>query len=65
MAPSRRSLFSIFRWPLLIGIASGFGLVAALVADGPWDVVASLALLVPTALTCWFVWTSRRSRAAG
>jgi hypothetical protein len=55
MAPARRNLYSIFRWPLAIGIASSFGLMAALVADGNWDVLAALSLLLPTALTCWFV----------
>jgi hypothetical protein len=54
MRPTRRSLVVIFRWPLLIGIASGYGLVAALVADGFWDWVGSLALFVPVALAAWF-----------
>ena len=52
--PTRRSLAVIFRWPILIGIASGYGLVAALVADGLWDWLGSLALFVPVALACWF-----------
>jgi hypothetical protein len=54
MTATRRSLAVIFRWPLLIGIASGYGLVAALVADGVWDWLGSLTLFVPVALACWF-----------
>jgi hypothetical protein len=62
MPPSRRSLYSILRWPLLVAVASGFGLVAALVADGMWDALAALSLFVPAALTVWF-WL--RARGAG
>ena len=54
MTPTRRSLAVIFRWPVLIGIASGYGLVSALVADGLWDWLGSLALFVPVALAAWF-----------
>lgn len=54
MTRSRRSAIAIFRWPILIGVAAGFGLVAALVADGMWDWIASLSLLAPVVLTAWF-----------
>ena len=54
MTPTRRGLATIFRWPLVIGIASGYGLISALVADGLWDWFGSLALFVPVALACWF-----------
>ena len=55
MTSSRRSVAVIFRWPLLIGIASGYGLVSALIADGLWDWIGSLALFVPVALSAWFL----------
>jgi hypothetical protein len=61
MTPARRSLAVIFRWPLLIGIASGYGLVSALVADGLWDWIGSIALFVPVALASWF-WLFRPAR---
>jgi hypothetical protein len=54
VASARRSLYFILRWPLLVAAASGFGLVAALVADGTWDLLAALALFLPAALTGWF-----------
>jgi hypothetical protein len=54
LTSSRRSLAVVFRWPLLVGIASGYGLVAALVADGFWDWVGALTLFVPVALASWF-----------
>jgi hypothetical protein len=53
-ARPRRSAIAIFRWPVLVGVAAGFGLVAALVADGMWDWAASLSLMVPVVLTAWF-----------
>ncbi|MCY1283824.1 hypothetical protein D9M68_402630 [compost metagenome] len=52
----RRGLWMIFRWPLLIGLLSTFGLVSALVADGAWDLLSWLALGVPLLLVGW-VWT--------
>jgi hypothetical protein len=54
MTPHRRSLAAIFRWPLLIGLASAYGLVSALVADGFWDWAASIGLAVPVVLAAWF-----------
>ncbi|MPZ40421.1 MAG: hypothetical protein GEU95_20690 [Rhizobiales bacterium] len=54
MMRQRRSAAVIFRWPLLIGVATGYGLVSALVADGLWDWIASLSLAVPVALAVWF-----------
>ena len=33
----RQSLWSIFRWPLLLGVLSLTGLIGALLWDGLWD----------------------------
>jgi hypothetical protein len=57
MAP-RRSNLLIFRWPLVIGVASAFGLVAALVADDAWDWLAAMALAAPVLLTILFAFRS-------
>jgi len=40
----RLNAWRIFRWPLAIGVASIVGLVAALVGDGPLDVLSWLLL---------------------
>lgn len=45
--PATRSLWMIFRWPLLVGVVSLVGLVSALVGDGVWDALSWLALGVP------------------
>ncbi len=37
-------LMQIFRWPLMLAIASSVGLVAALVGDGLYDVVSWVCL---------------------
>ncbi len=42
--PRRLDAWRIFRWPLGIGGASIVGLVAALVGDGPLDVLSWLLL---------------------
>lgn len=42
--PKRLDAWRIFRWPLAIGVASIVGLVAALVGDGPLDVLSWVLL---------------------
>ena len=49
---SRQSLRRIFAAPALIALASGAGLVGALVGDGPWDVASSLCLAIPAIIFC-------------
>ena len=39
-----RSLWRIFRAPLLLAVVSGGGLLSALVGDGAWDVLSWLLL---------------------
>lgn len=48
-----RSPRQIFAVPLAMGIVSAFGLVAALVGDGAWDVAGWLALAVPLVVIGW------------
>lgn len=50
-------LLRIFAAPALIFALSLFGLVAALIGDGPWDAAGWLGLLAPFAALAW---TSRR-----
>jgi hypothetical protein len=38
--------------PVLLGVASAFGLAAGLLGDGVWDWVAALALAAPLAVAC-------------
>jgi len=55
-----RTLFGpIWRWPLVLAVLSLVGLVAALLADGPWDTLSWVALAVPVAVSAWHSW--RRS----
>ncbi|CAD5107298.1 hypothetical protein [Zestomonas carbonaria] len=51
----KRGLWMIFRWPLLIAVVSGFGLVAALLGDGFYDLLSWLSLGIPLVLIGW-VW---------
>lgn len=37
----------LWTWPILLGAASAFGLVAALLADGWWDMLSTAALAMP------------------
>lgn len=49
----------IWRGPTLLALLSLFGLVAALLADGLWDLLSWMALGVPVAVCAWYAW--RRS----
>jgi hypothetical protein len=51
--------------PILLGILTCVGLVAALVADGIWDAVSWIGLGLPVAVVVWFVWLAPDRRAAG
>jgi hypothetical protein len=47
--------------PATLGVISAVGLVAALLADGLWDVLSWLALAAPVVVSAWGLWWSRHS----
>ncbi len=55
-----QSGWRIFRWPILIALASAVGLVAALVGDGVYDVVSWIALggTVVVMIAAWRGWSA-------
>jgi hypothetical protein len=53
MGREHRSLWKIFRWPLLLGLSSGVGLVSALLGDGVWDALSWITLGIPVAVIAW------------
>ena len=55
----RVALTRTFFVPGLLALASGAGLVAALVSDGAWDLVAWLAIGAPLASIGW-AWRAAR-----
>lgn len=52
--------WTIFRIPLLLAAVSAFGLIAALLVDGPADNLWAAAVAVPLAVVLAF-WLRRRS----
>ncbi|HWU84511.1 MAG TPA: hypothetical protein VN028_04170 [Rhodocyclaceae bacterium] len=56
---SVRSLGQVFRWPLVLGLLTCVGLISALVADGIWDGLSWLLLLVPVAIGIVCGWFTR------
>lgn len=48
---SARRIYGI---PSVLAILSGAGLISALLADGLWDVVSWIALLIPAVVVVWF-----------
>jgi len=51
--------WTIFRVPLLLAAVSGFGLIAALLVDGPADLLWAAAVAVPLGVVAAF-WFARR-----
>jgi hypothetical protein len=43
----------VWGMPLLLGASTVFGLVAGLLEDGFWDVVAAAALALPVLVGAW------------
>lgn len=56
MSQDRRlSSLAIWAWPLLQGVLTSIGLVAALFSDGGWgDTLANVCLGIPVAVGLWF-----------
>lgn len=50
------SLWQVFRWPLLLGVATVIGLVSALVADGWGDALSWVLLSLPMAVSLWYIY---------
>jgi hypothetical protein len=57
---NHKTLRQIFATPILIGVLSTVGLIAALVGDGWWDGVSWLTLALPVLLYFFFVLRRRR-----
>jgi hypothetical protein len=57
-------LIRVFKWPAVIAVLSAGGLVAALVADGVWDLLFCALLAVPVATGMWFSLACRESGSA-
>jgi len=62
----RRPFLQMWGWPLVIAASTLAGLVAGLVGDGGWDVLAAVALGVPVLAAVWLSIKRRKgsSRAA-
>lgn len=54
------TLWQVFRAPAAIAALSLFGLVAALLGDGVWDVVGAVTLASSVVATVWALTTRRR-----
>ena len=45
----------VWRAPIVLAVATAVGLIAALLSDGPGDVLSWLALAAPVAIVIWYV----------
>jgi hypothetical protein len=59
-----RTLWQIFAVPLLLGILTTVGLVAALVGDGIWDGLSWVTLGVPIVVTLYCLAVSKKRHEA-
>jgi len=61
MSAAPGTLRRVWTAPLLLAAVTVSGLVAGLLADGVWDLVAAAALALPLAVGLWYA--LRRARA--
>jgi len=59
---NHRTLGQIFVAPIVVGVLSIIGLLAALIGDGWWDAVSWLTLTVPVLLYVHFLVRRKRVR---
>jgi hypothetical protein len=59
---NHRTLWQIFAAPILIGLLSTVGLVAALIGDGWWDGISWVTLALPVLLYVFYL--LRRTKRA-
>lgn len=52
----------VWRWPILIGVATMLGLLAALIGDGIWDWLSALLLAIPVLLCGLFAFGPGRGK---
>jgi hypothetical protein len=55
-----RSAWRVFRWPLVMALANAIGLIAALIGDGPYDLVSwvTLGITLIVMLAAWRGWSA-------
>lgn len=49
----KRTLAQMWAWPLIIAASTLLGLIAGLVGDDGWDVLAAVALGIPVLAAAW------------
>jgi uncharacterized protein YvpB len=55
MQQTKSTFAKVWSTPIIIGICSAVGLLAALTGDGIWDVTSWLTLGFPVVITTWFL----------
>jgi hypothetical protein len=51
-----QSAGALWRWPIVLGVATAVGLLSALLGDAVWDTLSWIALGAPVAVAAWFAW---------
>jgi hypothetical protein len=62
MQQTKSTFGKVWSTPIIIGICSAVGLLAALTGDGIWDVTSWLTLGLPVVITTWFLWRAGKRR---
>jgi len=52
----QRSLAHIFRWPMVLAVATLIGLLSALIGDGLWDGISWALLVLPVVTGFYLGW---------
>ena len=54
MSAALQPAAAIWRWPIVLGVATAVGLLSALLGDAVWDALSWVVLGAPVAVAAWF-----------
>ncbi len=62
MSDALQTCKRLWLWPVVLGAITVFGLVMALIRDGPWDLVGAVCIVIPAIISIRLIIKSSKTR---